>query len=164
MCDTHESTSDLLYILIFEVSIQLSEWNDLILFCLLYYSYIICTYLVQFDITKLRNLIVSKINDNYAGLHRLVETSLPNFTIEMFQVRLTSEGIRDKSTPDNILKEFINGMDWINNQLDMKEHCKKFLKVCNKIGGSCIPASKTLKYQWIESVKQEMGVSLSQEN
>ena len=72
-----------------------------------------------------------------------------------------SEGIRDKSKPDNILKEFINGMDWINNQLDMEEHCKKFLEVWNKIGGSCIPASKTLKYQWIESVKQEMGVSLS---
>ena len=84
-------------------------------------------------------------------------------TIELFQARLISEGIRDNSTPDNILKEFINGMDWINNQLDMEEHCKKFLKVCNKIGGSCIPASKTLKYQWIESVKQDMGVSLSLE-
>ena len=43
-------------------------------------------------------------------------------------------------------------MEWINNQLDMEKHCKKFLKVCNKIGGSCIPASKTLKCQWIESV------------
>ena len=51
------------------------------------------TDLVQFDITKLRNLIVSKINDNYAGLHRLIETSIPNFTIEMFQTRLISEGI-----------------------------------------------------------------------
>ena len=49
----------------------------------------------------------------------------------MFQARLISEGIRDKSTPDNILKVFINGLDWINNQLDMEEHCKKFLKVCN---------------------------------
>ena len=130
------------------------------------FVYHLCSFitdLVQVDITKLRNLIVSKINDNYAGLHRLVETSLPNFTIEMFQARLISEGIRDKSTPDNILKEFINGMDWIHNQLDMEEHCKKFLEVCNKIGGSCIPASKTLKYQWIESVKQDMCVSLSLE-
>ena len=108
-------------------------------------------------------MIICKIGVDYAGLQRLVETSLPNFTTEMFQAWLTSEGIRDKSTPDNILKEFINGMDWIHNQLDMEEHCKKFLEVCNKIGGSCIPASKTLKYQWIESVKQEMGVSLSLE-
>ena len=61
----------------------------------------------------------------------------------MFQARHISEGIRDKSTPDNniILKEFINGMDWIHNQLDMDEYCKKFLKVCNKIGSSSIPAS-----------------------
>ena len=29
------------------------------------------------------------------------------------------------------------------NQLDMEEHCKKFLEVCNAIGGSCIPATKT---------------------
>ena len=43
--------------------------------------------------------------------------------------------IRDKSTPDNILKEFINEMDWIHNQLDMEEYCKRFLEVCNKIGG-----------------------------
>ena len=53
----------------------------------------------------------------------------------MFQARLISEGIRDKSTPDNI---FINGMDWIHNQLDMEVDCKKFLEVCNKIGGSCM--------------------------
>ena len=45
-----------------------------------YYLYIICTGLVQFDINK-----KSEIIDNYAGLHRLVEISLPNFTIEMFQ-------------------------------------------------------------------------------
>ena len=45
----------------------------------------------------------------------------------------------------------------------MEEHYKKFLKVCNKIGGSCIPASKTLKYLWIEFLKQEMGVLLSLE-
>ena len=64
-------------------------------------------------------------------IHRLIETSLSNFTREMFQARLISEGIRDKSTPDNILKVFINGLDWINNQLDMEEHCEKFLKVCN---------------------------------
>ena len=109
------------------------------LFCLLYYLYIICTDLVLFHITNLRNLILLL----YTGLHRLIETSLPNFTIEMFQARLISEGIRDKSTPDNILKEFINGMDWIHIQLDMEEQCRKFLEVCNNIGGSRIPASKT---------------------
>ena len=84
---------------------------------------------------------------NYAGLHRHIETSLLNFKIELYQTRVISEGIKDKSTPDNILKAFLTGMDWIHNQLDMEEHCKKFLEVCNKIGGSCIPASKTLKYQ-----------------
>ena len=105
------------------------EWSHFILFIILY---IICTDLAQFDITKLRNLIVSKLNDNHAGLHRLVETSLPNFTIEMFQARIILEGIRGKWTPDKILK-FINGVDWIHNQLDMEEYCKKFLEVCNKI-------------------------------
>ena len=60
----------------------------------------------------------------------------------MFPARIISEGIRAKGTPDKILK-FINGMDWIYNQLDMEEYCKKFMEVCNKIGGSCIPASKT---------------------
>ena len=40
----------------------------------------------------------------------------------MFQARLISEGIRDKSTPGNILKEFINAIVWINNQSDMEEH------------------------------------------
>ena len=58
-------------------------------------------------------------------IHKLIETSLSNFTIEMFQVRLISEGISDKSTSDT------EGMDWIHNQLDMDEYCKKFLKVCN---------------------------------
>ena len=64
--------------------------------------------LVQFDIIKLRNLIVSKINDNCTGL---IETSLPNFTIEMFQAQLLSEGIRDKSTPDIKYLERGNGLD-----------------------------------------------------
>ena len=58
-------------------------------------------------------------------IHKLIEPSLSNFTIEMFQVRLISEEIRDKSTPDK------EGMDWIHNQLDMDEYCKKFMKVCN---------------------------------
>ena len=44
----------------------------------------------------------------------------------MFQARFISEGIRDKSTPDK------EGMDWIHNQLDMDEYCRKFLNVCNK--------------------------------
>ena len=108
-------------------------------------------------------MIICKIGVDYAGLQRLIETSLPNFTTEMFQAWLTSEGIRDKSTPDIILKEFINGTEWIHNQLDMEQHCKEFLEVYNIIGHSCLPALKTLKYQWIESVKQEMGVSLSLE-
>ena len=43
----------------------------------------------------------------------------------------------------------------------MEEHCKKFLEVCNKIGCSCsIPASNI---NGLESVKQEIGVSLSRE-
>ena len=58
-------------------------------------------------------------------VHRLVETSLSNFTVEMFQARLVSEQIRDKSTPDK------EGMNLIHNQLDMDEYCKKFLKVFN---------------------------------
>ena len=49
----------------------------------------------------------------------------------MFQARLISEGIRDKSTPDNILKEFINGMKWINNQLNLKKHCKNKKCMCH---------------------------------
>ena len=74
-------------------------------------------------------MIVSKINDNCTGLNRLIETSLPNFTVERFEQWLISEGIRDKSLPDNILKK---GMDWINDLLAIDEYYEKFLKVCDK--------------------------------
>ena len=84
-------------------------------FCLLYYFFIICPFITDLVQFELRKLIVSKINDNYAGLYRLVETSLLNFIIELYQARVISEGIKDKSTPDNILKEFLTGMDWIHN-------------------------------------------------
>ena len=62
---THWSLICYIMIIVAKVSIQISECNDRILFCLLYYLHIICTDLVQFYITKLRNLVVSKINDNY---------------------------------------------------------------------------------------------------
>ena len=121
---------------------------------------------VQCDITdmlKLKLLIATKLNENYARLCELIETCLQHVTRERFQAKLISGGDRDNSTPENILKEFREGMDWIRNQSDMEDHCKKFLEVFNRIGGTFILAAKSLKEDWCKAAKQELGVSLSLE-
>ena len=118
---------------------------------------------VQCDMPKLKSLIATKLNDNYAELCDLIQTSLEQVTREMFQAGLISEGVRDNSKPENILKEFIKRMNWISNQSDMEEHCKKFLSVCHKIGGTFALAAKSLKADWSRETKQELGVSLSLE-
>ena len=117
--------------------------------------------IVQCDIVKLKELIVAEINNEFADLCDLMETCLRNVTREMFQAHLITEAVRDNSTAEKILKEFINGMKWIRNQSDVEEHCKKFLCVFNKMGGNFVLASKQVKTQWITIAKQRMDVSLS---
>ena len=96
--------------------VNIMEW-----FILLYYY--MC---VLFDITKLTNLTVTEINDNYTYTVLYTQTRrniISNFTIEMFQAWLISE-----INQHLIKREWIGSM---HNQLDMDVYCKKFLKVCN---------------------------------
>ena len=109
----------------------------------------------------MRQLIVTTINNNYARLNDLIETSLREVTNEFFQVQLITESVKNKPTSEKILKEFTSGMEWIDYQSDMEERCKKFLEVCQKMGGTFLLVSKTFKREWIEATKQEMGISLS---
>ena len=116
---------------------------------------------LQYDIRKLRQLVVTTINKNYARLSNLIETSLQEVTNEFFQVQLITESVRSKPTSEKLLKEFTSGMEWIDNQSDMEKRCKKFLKVCQKMGGTFLLVSQNFKCEWIEATKQEMGISLS---
>ena len=76
-------------------------------------------------------------------------------------MHLIHESVKNNPTSEKILKEFTSGMEWIDNQSDMEERCKKFLKVCQKMGGTFLIVSQNLKHEWIEATKQEMGISLS---
>ena len=116
---------------------------------------------LQCDIGKLRQLIVTTINNNYARLSDLIGTSIREVANEFFQVQLINESVKNNPTSEKLLKEFTSGMEWIDNQSDMEERCKKFLKVCQKMGGTFLLVSKNFKHEWIEATKQEMGISLS---
>ena len=116
---------------------------------------------LQCDIRKLRQLIVTTINKNYARLSDLIETCIREVANEFFQVQLINESVKNNPTSEKILKEFTSGMEWIDYQSDMEERCKKFLEVCQKMGGNFLLVSKTFKHEWIEATKQEMGISLS---
>ena len=109
----------------------------------------------------MRQLIATIINKNYARLSDLIETCIREVTNECFQVQLINESVKNNPTSENILKEFTSGMDWIDYPSDMEEHCKKFLEVCQRMGGTFLLVSKTFKREWIETTKQEMGISLS---
>ena len=109
----------------------------------------------------MRQLIVTTINKNYARLSDLIETSLKDVTNKFFQAQLITQSVKNDPTPKNILKEFTSGMEWIDNQSDMEERCKKFLEVCQEMGGTFLLVLKTFKHEWIEATKQEMGISLS---
>ena len=91
----------------------------------------------------------------------LIETCIREVASECFQVQLINESVKNNPTSEKILKEFTSRMIWIDNQSDMEEHCKKFLEVCQKMGGTFVLVSKTFKREWIEATKQEMGISLS---
>ena len=90
-----------------------------------------------------------------------IETSIREVTNEFFQVQLINESVKNNPTSEKILQEFTSGMEWIDNQPDMEERCKKFLEVCQKMGGTFLLVSKHFKSEWIEATKQEMGISLS---
>ena len=92
---------------------------------------------------------------------KLIQTSLPSVTREMYQAKIISEEVKDNPTADVILKEFINGMEWIKNQVSMEKRCKKFLDAFHKIGGTFILASETLTEEWLEAGKQDMNITLS---
>ena len=92
---------------------------------------------------------------------KLIQTSLPSVTREMYQAKIISEEVKDNPTADKILKEFINGMEWIKNQVSMEKRCKKFLDAFHIIGGTFILASETLTEEWLEAAKQDMNITLS---
>ena len=109
----------------------------------------------------MRQLVVNIIKKNYARLSDLIETCIREVANEFFQVQLINESVKNNPTSEKILKEFTSGIEWIDYQSDMEERCKKFLEVCQKMGGNFLLVSKAFKCEWIEATKQEMGISLS---
>ena len=79
----------------------------------------------------------------------------------MLKVDLITKEVNEDPSAEKLLEEFTEGLEWSDKQLEVEEHCIKFLKVLEKMGGNFGKASKKLRDQWMAAAKCELSISLS---
>ena len=114
------------------------------------------------NINILRRCINTVFDHNIADLHQLFKNSLPAIANEMLQVGLLAQDVHNQPTVDNIIKEFIAGIQFIYEQEKIEEHCIEFLSVLYKMKGSFVLAANKIKKDLIAEVNTKLpGVQLN---
>ena len=103
---------------------------------MLYFIFSFTADLTDIDISKMRKVIKQVLTKYHVDLANLLEGSLAKLAEEMLAARLISNAAQKTPTFDNIIREFMAGMSFKINHIELQEYVIKFLEILNKIGGN----------------------------
>ena len=98
--------------------------------------------------------------DNYVSLHGIFQESIGAISNELLQAGIITPGVQRSPSYNVIISQFVGGMNFINTQKELEEHCKVFITALTNVGGPLRRAAQMVKKEWIDTVKQELLVEL----
>ena len=88
------------------------------------------------DIEVFEKGVSDSITSRYAKLSGTLEGSMEPFARHMFEAGLINRTTMRGQNYDNIMSQFISGMDFKHSILELKEHCRLFTDILEKLGGA----------------------------
>ena len=104
------------------------------------------------------------INDvlvsHYAGLNSL-KTSLSDFASQLYAAHLISDEVRETRSMEKFITEFKASLSFMRKVSQVQDHCQKFLSSFIAVRGSYANAAKFLGEDWIEAIRNELGLDFN---
>ena len=105
------------------------------------------------------------INDvlvsHYAGLNALPKKSLTGLVNQLYTAKLISNEVREAPSMEECIDEFKASLSFKRKLPQVQEHCQKFLSSFIAVRGSYADAAIALAEDWIEAIRNEMGLQFN---
>ena len=93
-------------------------------------------------------------------LEDLLKGCLQEITTDMFSKDLVSQSTKNEPSVAKVMNEFMSGMNFISDCLELVEYCKLFLSVLTRQGGPLKRAANKIAQEWTINIEKELGVNL----
>ena len=97
---------------------------------------------------------------HYAALNSL-KTSLSDLASQLYAAHLISDEVRETRSMEKFITEFKASLSFMRKVSQVQEHCQKFLSSFIAVRGSYANAAKFLGEDWIEAIRNELGLDFS---
>ena len=107
------------------------------------------------DIEAFKKGVSDSITSRYAKLGGTLEGSMEPFARYMFEAGLINRTTMRGQNYDDIMSQFISGMDFKHSISELQEHCRLFTDVLKKLGGAAKMAASEFTQEWTTLVPQQ---------
>ena len=115
------------------------------------------------DVSKIRDILKSVLDSNYAKVQGAIKTSLEMIAAELFSARIITDETKGAPTYQKIISEFRSQLDLADSLEELQELCRKFLRAIASQGGSAETAADKLRKEWKKEIKEKLGINLKLE-
>ena len=107
--------------------------------------------------------VSDSINSRYEKLSRALEGSMEPFSRLMLEANLINRTIMRSQNYDDIMSQFISGMDFKHTISELQEHCQLFTDVLEKLGGAAKMAANEFIKEWNTLIPQQQCLVVKSE-
>ena len=115
------------------------------------------------DVSKIRDILKSVLDNNYALVQRVTRYSLEMIAAELFSKRIITDETKGAPTYEKIISEFKIHLDLADSLERLQELCRKFLRAIASQGGPAETAADKLREEWKKEIKEKLGINLKLE-
>ena len=115
------------------------------------------------DVSKIRDILKSVLDSNYAKVQGAIKTSLEMIAAELFSKRIITDETKGAPTYQKIISEFRSQLDLADSLEKLQELCRKFLRAIASQGGPAETAADKLREEWKKEIKEKLGINLKLE-
>ena len=100
------------------------------------------------DIGAFKKSVKASIISKYAILSEALKGPMESFALHMHEAHLIDRETMRGQKYDDIMGQFISGMDFKHSISEIQEHCRLFIDVLEKLGGAEKMASSKFTKEW----------------
>ena len=100
------------------------------------------------DIGAFKKSVKASITSKYAILSEALKGPMESFALHMHEAHLIDRETMRGQKYDDIMGQFISGMDFKHSISEIQEHCRLFTDVLEKLGGAAKMASSKFTKEW----------------
>ena len=104
--------------------------------------------------------VKDSITSKYATLREALRGPMELFSQCMFQAHLIDRETMRGLNYDDIIGQFLSGMEFIHSKSELQEHCRLFIDVLEKLGGAAKMASSEFTKEWNTLLSQPSQQSM----